>query len=84
MAECPPNKDLEQRYLNLHQTAAYLGLSQKTIYAWAENRKMPAYKLGRVWRFDRTELDEFVREGRTVVPTEFKMDTISPECSGPA
>jgi excisionase family DNA binding protein len=52
---------IEQRYLSVLDAAAYLGLSAKTIYAWAERGAIPAYKVGRVWRFDKLELDEFVR-----------------------
>jgi excisionase family DNA binding protein len=51
-----------QRYLSVMEAATYLGLSPKTIYAWAEKGAMPAYKVGRVWRFDRGELDQFVRK----------------------
>jgi excisionase family DNA binding protein len=52
---------IEQRYFDLQQAALYLGLSPKTLYKWAENKFMPAYKLGRLWRFDKAELDRFVR-----------------------
>jgi excisionase family DNA binding protein len=58
---CVVDHAIEQRYLSVAETAAYLGLSPKTIYCWAEKSAMPAYKVGRVWRFDRTELDDFVR-----------------------
>lgn len=54
--QCP-----ERRYFSVREAAAYLGLSPKTVYAWAEQHVMPAYKLGRVWRFDKAELDDFVR-----------------------
>lgn len=52
---------MEQRFFSINDTAKYLGLSPKTIYLWAEKGTMPAYKLGRVWRFDQKELDQFVR-----------------------
>jgi excisionase family DNA binding protein len=52
---------VEQRYLSVLEAATYMGLSPKTIYAWAEKGGIPAYKVGRVWRFDKTELDHFVR-----------------------
>jgi excisionase family DNA binding protein len=56
---------VEQRYLSVSETATYLGLSPKTVYAWAEKGAIPAYKVGRVWRFDKTDLDDFVRgQGR--------------------
>lgn len=52
-----------RRYLCLKDAASYLGLSAKTLYVWAEHGSIPSYKLGRVWRFDQLELDEFVRKG---------------------
>ena len=55
------NNEIVQRYFSLNQAASYLGLSPKTMYAWAEDHRIPAYKIGRLWRFDRAELDEFVR-----------------------
>ncbi len=58
------NSGVEQRYLSVGDTAKYLGLSPKTIYSWAEKGTIPAYKVGRVWRFDRAELDDFVRGRR--------------------
>ncbi|HOW27344.1 MAG TPA: helix-turn-helix domain-containing protein [Elusimicrobiota bacterium] len=53
---------MEQRYLSPLQASQYLGLSKQTIYIWAEEGKIPGYKVGRVWRFDREELDSFVRK----------------------
>ena len=68
---------VEQRYLSVAETAAYLGLSPKTVYVWAEKGAMPAYKVGRVWRFDKRELDQFVKGDRAVVIYN------PPQCSGP-
>ena len=51
---------MEQEYFNLNDTATYLGLSSKTLYEWVERKKIPAYKMGRVWRFSRREIEDFV------------------------
>jgi len=52
---------MEQKFLSLNQVAVYLGLSPKTLYTWVEEKRIPAYKLGRVWRFNIDEVDNFVR-----------------------
>ena len=70
---------IEQRYLSVADTAKYLGLSPKTIYGWAEGGTIPAYKVGRVWRFDKAELDTFVR--RKTQREGFIYNPL--ECSGP-
>ena len=53
---------IEKRYINLVEAARYLGLSTKTVYVWAERKRIPAHKVGRLWRFDVAELDRFVHE----------------------
>ena len=53
----------EERYLTVEEAASYTRLSLKTVYRWAEAGLMPAHKIGRIWRFDRLELDEFMHRG---------------------
>ena len=53
---------MEQKYLSNEQTAEYIGMSKLTLYLWAENGTIPAYKFGRVWRIDREELDNFIKQ----------------------
>ena len=36
--------------------------NESILYEWVERGKIPAYKLGRVWRFSRREIDDFVRK----------------------
>jgi len=60
---------IQQRYLSLKQTAVYLGLAQKTLYSQAGKGLIPAHKIGRVWRFDREELDAFVHGEKSTLST---------------
>jgi len=48
--------------LNVRQVAEYLQLNQTTIYAWAQQGKLPAIKLGRSWRFRRDDLEAWLDE----------------------
>ncbi|MHB0856240.1 MAG: helix-turn-helix domain-containing protein [Anaerolineae bacterium] len=43
--------------LNVKQVAQYLQLKESTIYSWAQDGKIPAIKIGRTWRFRRSDLD---------------------------
>jgi excisionase family DNA binding protein len=43
--------------------AAHLGVTKDTIYAWIAEKGMPAHKLGRLWKFQTSEVDEWVRSG---------------------
>ena len=48
--------------LNVKQVAQYLQLKQSTIYSWAQEGKIPAIKIGRTWRFRRSDLDVWLEQ----------------------
>ncbi len=48
----------------LDEIANHLGVSRDTVYRWIEHRGMPAHKLGRLWRFQVSEVNEWVRAGK--------------------
>jgi len=48
--------------LTLPEAAAYLKVSERTIYDWAQKGKIPAGKLGSSWRFIKKDLEEWVRK----------------------
>jgi excisionase family DNA binding protein len=48
--------------LTLEEVAAYLRLTPQTIYKWAQERRIPAVKLGKEWRFRRSILDRWLDE----------------------
>lgn len=41
--------------------AEHLGLTKHSIYTCVATRRMPAYRLGPLWKFKVTEVDEWVR-----------------------
>ncbi|MEK7347422.1 MAG: helix-turn-helix domain-containing protein [Candidatus Eisenbacteria bacterium] len=53
-----PNHDI----LTLEEVALYLRLKPQTIYRWAQERRIPAVKLGKEWRFRKSILDRWLDE----------------------
>lgn len=45
--------------MTLEEVAAYLRVKPQTIYTWAQDKKIPAAKLGKEWRFKRSIIDEW-------------------------
>lgn len=41
----------------------HMGARRETITQWITKRNMPAYKVGRQWKFKLSEIDEWVRSG---------------------
>jgi excisionase family DNA binding protein len=46
---------------------AYLGVKRDTVYKWI-TRRLPAYKVGRLWKFRKEEIDEWARNGAASDP----------------
>ena len=49
----------ENEIMNIEEVAAYLRLKPQTIYTWAQEKKIPAAKLGKEWRFRRSVIDKW-------------------------
>jgi len=48
--------------MTLEEVAKYLKLKPQTIYAWAQDGKIPAAKLGKEWRFKKTIIDKWFNQ----------------------
>jgi len=48
--------------MTLEEVAKYLKLKPQTIYTWAQNRKIPAAKLGKEWRFKKSVIDKWFNQ----------------------
>jgi len=45
------------------EVAEHLGIVKDTVYRWREHKGLPAHKIGRLWKFQLSEIDEWVRTG---------------------
>ena len=50
-------------WVSLEEIAQHLAVSQDTVHRWIRNRGLPAHQVGRIWRFQVSEVDEWVRAG---------------------
>ena len=56
-------QDTAEQWVSVEQVAQHLNVKTFTIYKWLERKYMPAHKVGRLWRFKITEIDNWVRQG---------------------
>ncbi len=49
------------RLIDIDELAEYLKLKKQTIYNWLNQGKISGMKVGGVWRFDRNDIDTWLR-----------------------
>ncbi len=54
---------MEERWLSVDEIAEHLGVKRDTVYKWITRKKMPGHKVGRLWKFQRSEIDIWVKSG---------------------
>lgn len=52
-----------ERWLSVEEIAAHLGISKETIYRWLEKEKIPANRIGRLWKFKASEVEQWIKDG---------------------
>lgn len=64
-------------WLSVEEIAGHLGLSKETVYKWLERKRIPAHRIGRLWKFKASEVDAWVMNGRAS-PSEADLDGSEP------
>jgi excisionase family DNA binding protein len=68
--------------MDIRQAADYLGVSGDTLYRYASEGFVPAFKLGNRWRFKKDLLEKWMDEKSGVSPVV--PETVEPEQKKPA
>ena len=60
------NDQVVENYINIDEAAEYLGVSVITVRGWIKrNSEFPAHKVGKLWKFKKTEIDEWINSGKS-------------------
>ena len=60
--------------MDIRQASNYLGISADTLYKYASDGFVPAFKLGNRWRFKRSRLDEWMDRQSDMQAAESEID----------
>lgn len=53
-------------YISIDEAAEYLGIKTVTLRDWIKrDDSIPAHKIGKLWKFKRSELDAWVQSGKS-------------------
>lgn len=57
-----------EKWINIDEAADYLGVKPVTLRNWIKKDKgVPAHKIGKMWKFKHSELDEWVTSGKSAI-----------------
>jgi len=52
--------------MTVAEVAKKLNVAKKTIYNWSKNGEIPSYQIGQGLRFDKSEIEEWLKNKRRV------------------
>ena len=59
------NNLMDDNYISIDDAAAYLGIKTVTLRNWIKKKPdIPAHRVGKLWKFKRSELDEWIASGK--------------------
>jgi excisionase family DNA binding protein len=54
---------MTEPWASVEEVAKHLGVAKDSIYRWIDRRGLPAHRIGRLWKFKVSEVDDWVRTG---------------------
>jgi excisionase family DNA binding protein len=54
-----------ERWSNIDEITDHLGVSKDTVRNWIKKGEIPAHKIGNLWKFRLSEVDEWVLSGKS-------------------
>jgi len=57
-------------WLDLDDLEDYLKIPKSTLYRLVREGRLPGHKIGRTWRFQQAEVDDWIRAGRQHPPEQ--------------
>ena len=66
MEDYMENAQAVDNYINIEEASEYIGVSVITIRGWIKRKNdFPAHRVGKLWKFKKTELDEWISSGKS-------------------
>ena len=59
--------NVNESWVGINEAAAHLGVTKDTIRNRIKRTDIPAHKIGKLWKFKLSELDEWVKSGKSAI-----------------
>ena len=58
---------IDEKWSSLEQIAEHLGVNKDTIRNWIKKTNIPAHRIGRQWKFKLTEVEAWIKSGKSAI-----------------
>ncbi len=52
-----------ERWVSSKEAAEHLGVNKDTLQRWINNKNIPCHRVGRLWKFRLSEIDNWIQSG---------------------
>ena len=56
-----------EKWIGIEEAAEYMDLTKDTVRKWIKKTDIPAQKIGKLWKFKKSELDAWIKSGRSAI-----------------
>lgn len=56
-----------ENYISIEEAAFFLDIKPVTLRKWIKEKDIPSHKIGKQWKFKRSELEEWVASGKSAM-----------------
>ena len=56
-----------EKWVGIDEASKHLGVTKESIRNWIKKTDIPAHKIGKLWKFKLSELDEWVKSGKSAI-----------------
>ena len=56
-----------EKWIGIEEAAEYMDVTKDTVRNWIKRTDIPAHKIGKLWKFKKSELDAGIKSGRSAI-----------------
>ena len=56
-----------EKWIGIEEAADYMDVTKDTVRNWIKRTDIPAHKIGKLWKFKKSELDVWIKSGRSAI-----------------
>lgn len=61
------NELMEDGWIGIAQAAQYMSVTKECVRNWIKKTDIPAHKVGKLWKFKKSELDAWIKSGKSAM-----------------